>query len=229
MDDGFTALRNTPGPGASAGLPRALHRSRVQPHHRRRRAFALGAVAVLALIAGAVTGAGGGTATHPLALHLTGYFGRLQTLAGTGPGSFVVAERNAENAAINRTLTYTPYVRIAGAQPKELALQFDDAPGPYTPQLLSVLQQENVPGTFFQVGLSLKYFHAATSQIVADGYPIGDHTLDHAAMSRLSPRDQRSQVLQQIRLIARYGAPFPRLFRPPYGLWDADTISVLRK
>jgi peptidoglycan/xylan/chitin deacetylase (PgdA/CDA1 family) len=160
---------------------------------------------------------------------LTGYFGRLQTLAGTGPGSFVVAERNAENAAINRTLTYTPYVRIAGAQHKEIALTFDDGPGPYTPQLLSVLQQESVPGTFFQVGLSLKYFHAATSQIVADGYPIGDHTLDHAAMSHLSPRDQRSQVLQQIRLIARYGAPFPRLFRPPYGLWDADTISVLRK
>src|ERR1700716_1328260 len=116
MDDGFTALRNTPGPGASAGLPRALHRARAQPHPRRRRAFALGSVAVLALIAGAVTGAGGGTATHPLALHLTGYFGRLQTLAGTGPGSFVVAERNVEISAINRPLTYAPYGRIAGTQ-----------------------------------------------------------------------------------------------------------------
>lgn len=229
MDDGFTALRNTARPGTAAGLPHAQSRPRVQPHHRRRRALALSVVAGLALIAGAMTGAGGGPATHPVPLHLSGYFGRLQRLAGTGRGSFVMAERNAENAAINRTLAYTPYVRVAGAQHKEIALTFDDGPGPYTPQLLSVLQKEKVPGTFFEVGVSLKYFHAATSQIIADGYPIGDHTLDHAPMSHLPPRAQRSQLLKQASLISQYGAPFPRMFRPPYGLWDKDTLSVLRK
>ncbi len=26
----------------------------------------------------------------------------------------------------------------------------------------------------------------------------------------------------------RYGAPFPRLFRPPYGLWNSGTLSLLR-
>ncbi len=229
MDDGFTALRNRPRPRASSGFPRAQSPRRVQPHHRRRRLFALGIVAAVALIAGAATGAGGGTSTRHVAFHSHGYFGRLETLAGNGPGSFAAAERAAENAAINRTLAYTPYVRIAGAQHKELALTFDDGPGPYTPQVLSVLRREDVPGTFFEVGVSLQYFHAGTSQIVADGYPIGDHTLTHAAMSQLSPSAQRSQLLQQTRLIARYGAPFPRLFRPPYGLWDHDTLAVLRK
>jgi peptidoglycan-N-acetylglucosamine deacetylase len=229
MDDGFTALRNRPRPRASNGFPRSQSPRRVQPHHRRRRLFALAIVAAVALIAGAATGAGGGTSTRHVAFHSHGYFGRLETLVGNGPGSFAAAERAAENAAINRTLAYTPYVRIAGAQHKELALTFDDGPGPYTPQVLSVLRREDVPGTFFEVGVSLQYFHAGTSQIVADGYPIGDHTLTHAAMSQLSPSAQRSQLLQQTRLIARYGAPFPRLFRPPYGLWDHDTLAVLRK
>jgi peptidoglycan/xylan/chitin deacetylase (PgdA/CDA1 family) len=229
MDDGFTALRDRPEPGPSGAMPRARTRPRVEPHHRRRRALALAVLAGIALIAGAATGAGGGTTTHHGAVPTHGYFGRLATLAGTGPGSFAVAERVAENAAINRTLAYTPYVRVAGAQHKELALTFDDGPGPYTPQVLSVLRREQVPGTFFEVGVSLHYFHAGTSEIVADGYPIGDHTLDHAAMSHLSPSGQQNQLLQQSKLIARYGAPFPRLFRPPYGLWDNETLAILRK
>jgi peptidoglycan-N-acetylglucosamine deacetylase len=230
MDDGATAVRNRPGPGFSAGPPRPPGRRRVQPHHRRRRgAFALGVVALVALIGGIATGAGGGTATHHFVSRAPGYFSRLQTLAGTGPGSFVAAERTAENRAINRTLSYTPYVRIAGSQHKEIALTFDDGPGPYTPQVLSVLQREGVPGTFFEVGAGLQYFHDATSQIVADGYPIGDHTLEHAPMSHLPIGAQRTQLLQQASMIARYGVPFPRLFRPPYGLWNNDTLNLLRK
>ena len=35
--------------------------------------------------------------------------------------------------------------------------------------------------------------------------------------------------LQQIQATGRYGAPFPRLFRPPYGLWDNDTLALLHK
>jgi peptidoglycan-N-acetylglucosamine deacetylase len=229
MDDGTTALRNRPGSGRPAGLPRPLQGSKVQPHHRRRRILALGVLAALALIAGAAAGAGGGTVTHHFVSHSSGYFARLQTLAGTGPGSFVAVERSAENAAINRTLSYTPYVRIAGTQHKELALTFDDGPGPYTPQILAVLKRRHVPATFFEVGIAEKYFHSATLQIVADDYPIGDHTLDHAPMSQIPPAAQRTQLLQQTVQIGRYGAPFPRLFRPPYGLWNSATLALLRK
>jgi peptidoglycan/xylan/chitin deacetylase (PgdA/CDA1 family) len=227
MDDGATALRNRP--RAPSGIPR-ITGSHVQSHHWRRRGIALGLVAVLALIAGIVAGAGGGgSSAHVTVDHAAGYFSRLQTLAGTGPGSFIASEKAAETAAIDRTLAYTPYVRIAGSQHKEIALTFDDGPGPYTPQVVAALQQASVPATFFEVGVVEQDFHAGTSLIVADGYPIGDHTENHAAMSQLSPRDQKAQLLEQTKAIGRYGAPFPRLFRPPYGLWDNDTLALLRK
>jgi peptidoglycan-N-acetylglucosamine deacetylase len=229
MDDGATAVRNRPGTGFSSGPPRPPARSRLQPHHRRRRLMALALVALVALVCGIAAGAGGGTTKHPVVFTAHGYFSRLQTLAGSGPGSFIAAERTAENRAINRTLAYTPYVRIAGAQHKEIALTFDDGPGPFTSQVLSVLQREGVGATFFEVGVGLQYFHDATSQIVAAGYPIGDHTLSHSAMSQLSPSGQRAALLQQASLIAKYGAPFPRLFRPPYGLWDNQTLGVLKR
>jgi peptidoglycan/xylan/chitin deacetylase (PgdA/CDA1 family) len=85
-----------------------------------------------------------------------------------------------------------------------------------------------VPATFFAVGVLERYFHASTQAEVAADFPIGDHTQAHAPMSRLSVADQRRQLLQDISSIGQYGAPFPRLFRPPYGTWNAATLKLLR-
>jgi peptidoglycan-N-acetylglucosamine deacetylase len=201
------------------------------PHHRRRRAAALGLVAAVALIAGVAVGAGasGGAAPRKVAAAPGTYLGRVRTLAGSGPRSFAVAERAAENAAINRTLAYTPFVKIAGSQHREVALTFDDGPGPYTPDIVRVLQRLHAPATFFEVGVEETYFHAGTAEIVARGYPIGDHTETHAPMSQLSRKLQQRQLLQDTAAIGNYGAPFPRLFRPPYGLWNSTTLSLLKK
>ena len=48
-------------------------------------------------------------------------------------------------------------------------------------------------------------------------------------MSQLSAKDQQSQLLQDTAAIGDYGAPFPRLFRPPYGLWNATTLTLLKR
>jgi peptidoglycan/xylan/chitin deacetylase (PgdA/CDA1 family) len=138
-------------------------------------------------------------------------------------------EAAAENAAINRTLAYTPFVRIAGAQHREIALTFDDGPGPYTPQILSILERDHVPATFFEVGVEERYFYSWTAAIAALGDTIGNHTESHAPMSRLSLAQQRSQLLQQAAAVQRYGARFPRLFRPPDGLWNAKTLALLHR
>ena len=83
--------------------------------------------------------------------------------------------------------------------------------------------------TFFEVGVLERYFHSSTSRIVQDGFPIGDHTFYHLPMSRSAGPSRPAELLQQARTIARYGAPFPRLFRPPYGVWNATTLSLLAK
>ena len=230
MYDGSTALRNRPRPAPPESAPRLALRRSVEPHHRRRRGVALGLLAVVALVVGAAAGASGGSATHAGATNRpSGYFARIQTLAGDGSGSFAVAEQAAENKAIDRTLAYAPYVRVAGAQHREIALTFDDGPGPYTPQVLSVLEHKAAPATFFEVGVLERYFHASTARIVADGYPIGDHTQSHAPMSKLSANDQQTQLLQQTSQIGDYDAPFPRMFRPPYGLYNSTTLALLHK
>jgi peptidoglycan-N-acetylglucosamine deacetylase len=180
-------------------------------------------VALLLLTALLVGGGGGGL--HPAVVRPPpAFFGRIQTLAGSGPGSIIAAE----TAGIDRTLAYTPYVRVAGSQHREVALSFDDGPGPYTPEIISILSRFHVPATFFEVGVLERYFHASTSRIVAAGDAVGDHTYYHAPMGRLSPSDQQLELLQGASATQRYGTRFPRLFRPPYGLWNSSTLDLLR-
>jgi len=201
----------------------------MEPHHRRRRAVAILTVIGLAVLGVVLLNGGGRVAPHSTAAPQHGLFAMIRDLAGSAPRSFVARESAAENAAINRTLAYTPYVRIAGAQHREIALTFDDGPGPYTPQILSLLKRDGVPATFFEVGVLERYFYGSTAAIVAAGDVIGDHTEVHAAMSRLSPKAQRAELLLQASAIGRHGARFPRLFRPPYGMWDAATLKLLRR
>ncbi|MFZ0039828.1 MAG: polysaccharide deacetylase family protein [Solirubrobacteraceae bacterium] len=234
MDDGYSASDERLDPPPATALTGARRRPPLSVHHRRRRAAALATMAGLALILGIIVGASAGsgsssTGARGAAIAPGGYFRRIETLAASGTGSFALAEQSDENAAINRTLAYTPYVRVAGSQHREIALTFDDGPGPYTPQVLSILQRTHTPATFFEVGILEQYFHASTAAIVARGDPIGDHTETHAPMSELSPKQQQQQLLEQTTAIGDYGAPFPRLFRPPYGLWNNTTLKLLKR
>jgi peptidoglycan/xylan/chitin deacetylase (PgdA/CDA1 family) len=224
-------LSNSPGEPAILQPARRARRWSMEPHHRRRRWLAvvlLFAVVLVAILL--IAGAGGGVHSPSVASSpRDGFFDRIRELAGSGRGSLAARETAAENAAINRTLAYTPYVRIAGSQHREIALTFDDGPGPYTPQILAALERHDVPATFFEVGVLERYFYASTAAIVADGDAIGDHTEGHAAMSRLSLAGQSRQLLAEAAAVERRGARFPRLFRPPYGMWNRTTVALLHR
>ena len=232
MGEGDPTAEKTATPEGTAGPSSASRRrspKRVR-EVRLRQTGALVGIAVVALVVGIVVGAAtGGGGRHGLrSAPATSYLSRIATLAGHGPGSLGATVSREEDAAITHTLSYTPYVRMAGAQHRELALTFDDGPGPYTPQILRVLQRTRARATFFEVGLEDRYFARSTAKIVALGDPIGDHTETHTAMSHLSRRRQRGELLEEAAEMGDSGAPFPRMFRPPYGLWNAATLALLR-
>lgn len=206
--------------------------TRRQLRQRRRRAAALAAVAGTALLAGAVAGAPSGTsggASLSDKAARVGWYGHFKQLAGDGRASLDSQQRVAENDAVDRTLASSPVIHTAGAQHQEMALTFDDGPGPYTEQILQLLQRYGVPATFFVVGEQLSYFSAGVTREVALGMSVGDHTQSHRDLETLKPADQQAQIIQQTSAIGSYGAPFPRLFRPPYGNWNEATLSILKK
>jgi peptidoglycan/xylan/chitin deacetylase (PgdA/CDA1 family) len=129
---------------------------------------------------------------------------------------------------VSGVLAYTPFVRKAGSQARDIALTFDDGPGPYTPGVLDVLERFHVRATFFAIGEMERYFAASTVRELRDGDVVGDHTETHPEMAHLSAHGQHDQLLDQIARIELLGGQRPILFRPPYGSYNATTMLELR-
>jgi peptidoglycan-N-acetylglucosamine deacetylase len=134
----------------------------------------------------------------------------------------------AEDGAIDRVLAYTPYVSSGGDQRREIALTFDDGPSAYTQALLGELRRFHVPATFFQIGYAISEYPRYAAREVEFGFAIGDHTLSHPFLASMSLAAQRHEILGDARLIHSYGAPYPRLMRPPYESFDRQTTQVTR-
>jgi peptidoglycan/xylan/chitin deacetylase (PgdA/CDA1 family) len=131
--------------------------------------------------------------------------------------------------AVNAVLGYTPFVKAGGTRGRNVALTFDDGPGPYTPAVLNVLEREHVPATFFVIGEELRYFGAATARAIRDGFVIGDHTETHPMLAHLSAHDQQEELFEQAARIELLGGHRPRLFHPPYGSFNATTFRLLHQ
>lgn len=134
-----------------------------------------------------------------------------------------------DTRAIDAALRYTPFIRAGTRRRRVIALTFDDGPSPYTRAVVRILVRMHVPATFFVVGQQLTYFSSGLRDELAHGYVVGDHTQNHAWLARLSPAAQSTQIRQAALGIERYGAPPPRLFRPPYGAYNRGTLTTLHR
>jgi len=191
----------------------------------RRRRFAA-TVAILSAVALAIAALDSGSSSQ----HRT-------NSAGTQPAKHAArqltpAERQGlthkeEERAIDSVLAYTPAVVQGAARGNEVALTFDDGPGPYTMQLVETLGRLHVQATFFAIGEMERYFAAGTLLELRSGDVVGDHTETHPMLATLSPHDQHEQLLNQIYQIQLLGGSTPRLFRPPYGSFNATTFREL--
>ena len=109
-----------------------------------------------------------------------------------------------------------------------VALTFDDGPDPtWTPQVLSVLQEEHVPATFCVVGNTV----AAHPDLVAREHALGetlcDHTMSHDAGLPLRPQATITwEIGQDAAVIAGTSGTPPRFYRPPAGRLSPAVVST---
>ena len=205
---------------AAEGAPAASARpSRRVQQVRRRRAGALLAAFVLLIVIVAVASGSHGGKRPPAPLHPRAHAVKR---AVTDP-------ENDEFTAVHSVLAYTPFVKEGGTKGRDIALTFDDGPGPYTPQVLEVLEHEHVKATFFVIGKMIRYFGQAAVREIEDGDVIGDHTETHPMLAHLSAHDQYEELFEQILRVELIGGRRPVLFRPPYGSFNATTLRELAK
>ncbi len=186
---------------------------------RRRGAALLGLLVLVVLLVAALSGSHHGTAKS--AARSSSPVARAQSRK---PG-----DSEADQArAVSSVLAFTPFVREGATRGRDVALTFDDGPGPYTPQILSVLEHYHVRATFFVIGKMLQYFGTSAVREIEDGDTIGDHTQSHPMLAHLSAHEQREELFEQIARVELLGGRRPTLFRPPYGSFNAATMRLLR-
>ncbi|MET9386137.1 glycosyltransferase [Streptomyces sp. NPDC002928] len=108
---------------------------------------------------------------------------------------------------------------------KTIALTFDDGPNPtWTPQVLKILQENDVPGTFFLVGSMVSRYPSIVKTLVEQGNEVGIHTFTHVDLSyQSSARVNREMEQTQLALAGAAGIT-TTLFRAPYSS-ETDAID----
>ncbi len=101
---------------------------------------------------------------------------------------------------------------------KEVALTFDDAPSPFTKEVLKILDNYGVSATFFLVGSQVEKSPEVAHQIVAAGHEIGNHSFSHCWSSDDSVETLVEDIKRAEEAIYRATGQVPLYFRPPGGM-----------
>ncbi|MFD5627746.1 bifunctional polysaccharide deacetylase/glycosyltransferase family 2 protein [Streptomyces sp. NPDC127072] len=100
---------------------------------------------------------------------------------------------------------------------KTIVLTFDDGPNPtWTPQILDVLEENDVQATFFVVGSMVTRDPSAVKDMVEQGNEVGIHTFTHVDLSYQSTARLKRELVQTQLALAGAAGIQTTLFRAPY-------------
>ena len=106
-----------------------------------------------------------------------------------------------------------------GNAKNKIVLSFDDGPDRrWTPQILDVLKNKNVPAVFFVIGEAANTSPDILKREYSEGHEIGNHTFTHPKFDEVSHTQLKWELNLTQRLIESTLGVKSLLFRPPYGI-----------
>ena len=115
---------------------------------------------------------------------------------------------------------------------KRLYLTFDAGyENGCTPQILDVLKAHQVPAAFFLVGNYLEKNGDLVRRMVQEGHTVGNHTMHHYDMSRLSDKAAFSKELTDLEALYKetVGQELPKFYRPPQGIYSEENLKMAQE
>lgn len=111
-----------------------------------------------------------------------------------------------------------------------LALTFDDGPHPQgTLATLELLRAASVRATFFLVGEQVERWPTVAAEVAAAGHEVALHGYRHRLQLRQTLDTLERDLDRAVDLIARATDRRPMLYRPPYGVFSAGGLSLVRR
>ena len=111
----------------------------------------------------------------------------------------------------------------------QVALSFDAAWGNEdTAQIMDILAKHNIKVTLFKTGGWVESFPEDVKYIASQGHDLGNHSENHKNMSQLSDEEIRSELQKVHDKVKALTGQDMTLFRPPYGDYDDQVVTVSR-
>ncbi len=134
------------------------------------------------------------------------------------------------SAGVDTLKGYNAYY-LGDTSQKVLYLTFDAGyENGCTEKILDVLKQHNVPAAFFLVGNYIEKEPELVKRMVAEGHIVGNHTMHHYDMSRLSSREAFQKELTDLEKLYRQtlGQEMPKFYRPPQGVYSEENLAMAK-
>ena len=100
-----------------------------------------------------------------------------------------------------------------------------------TAKILDVLKEQQVPAAFFLVGNYIEKNADLVRRMVEEGHTVGNHTMHHPDMSKLSEKDAFSKELTDLETLFQNttGQALPKYYRPPQGIYSEENLAMAKE
>ncbi|MDZ7344256.1 MAG: polysaccharide deacetylase family protein, partial [candidate division KSB1 bacterium] len=114
-------------------------------------------------------------------------------------------------------------------QEKIIALSFDDGPHPrYTPEILDLLDEHQIPATFFLIGRHVRRHPELARRLASGPHEIGNHTFNHDMLPFLRTEKIIHEIRQTGEVLAEVTGRSAKYFRPPMGLFTRRVVDLVK-
>ena len=117
-------------------------------------------------------------------------------------------------------------IAMGNKNSKYVYLTFDNGyEAGYTPKILAVLKENNVPATFFITAHYLNTAPDLVKQMIDEGHIVGNHTVNHKSMPDLTNEQIQKEVMELHTAVYQKFNYEMKYIRPPKGEYSERTIA----
>ncbi len=146
------------------------------------------------------------------------------------PSLKVFDANNIEEKKIEKVTCIELENTVNASLPKgTVALTFDDGPSKYSREIADILEDNEVGGTFFYIGLHMEKYPENIAYIHSKGFSIGSHSMNHLNFSKISETAINDELERSMALLEEQTGAKHHLFRPPYGAYNESTVKLAKE
>ena len=100
-----------------------------------------------------------------------------------------------------------------------------------TEKILDTLKNHNVTAAFFLTGHYVEKNPDLVRQMAEEGHIVGNHTMHHPDMTKLTDRDAFHKELSDLEAVYKEvtGAEMPKYYRPPQGIYSRENLELAKE